>query len=346
MAYLNLDFNYFTNVKTRRLICQLGPGSEMLPIRLWCHCASHHAEDGVLAGYSVEEIEFILEWKGARGKAVATLVKVGFLDTVEHGFRVHNWMTHEGHISEFKRRSRIANATRWKNPAALAEAQNRNGLKSPSEECESDSTSPPDAMNTPNTPSDRTRTLSTAPSGETRKPSGTPCNETRNPSGTPCNETRTPSRTPSGETRTPTQTPSGETWSPPTKPINTTSPTNTTRPISTHTTGPSGFTYPNPSNQAKQRQGGDLCADELAVGRIEDSIRQEISQRMGSSADLSEVDVETMVALSKIHGLAFQKACEHLRPGVKNIVGYIRSLLDLPKVSAFRSVSPRVLSSG
>jgi len=67
---------------------------------------------------------------------------------------------------------------------------------------------------------------------------------------------------------------------------------------------------------------------------------------MGSSADLSEWDVETMVALSKIHGLAFQKACEHLRPGVKNIVGYIRSLLDLPKVAAFRSASPRILSSG
>jgi hypothetical protein len=352
MPYLNLDLNYLTNVKTRRLVCQLGRGSEMLPIRLWCHCASHHAEDGVLAGYSVEEIEFILEWKGARGKAVATLVKVGFLDTVERGFRVHNWMAHEGHISEFKRRSRIANATRWKNPVALAEAQNLPGLKSPSEECESDSTSPSDAMNTPNTPSDRTRTLSTAPSGETRQPSGTPCNETRNPSGTPCNgtrtpsgETRTPSRTPSGETRTPTQTHSGETWSPPTKPTNITSPTNTTGPTGTHTSAPSVFTYPNLSNQTTPRQGGNLYADEPAVGRIEDSIRQEISQRMGSSADLSDVDVKTMVVLAKIHGLAFQKACEHLRPGVKNIVGYIRSLLDFPEVAACRSASRRIPSS-
>ncbi len=335
MAYLNLDFNYFTNVKTRRLVCQLGRGSEMLPIRLWCHCASHHAEDGVLAGYSVEEIEFILEWKGARGKAVATLVKVGFLDTLERGFRVHNWMAHEGHISEFKRRSRIANATRWKNPVALAEAQNRPDLKSPPEQCEGGSTSSPDAMNTPNTPSDRTRIPSTAPSG-------TP----RNPSGTPCNETRTPSRIPCGETRTPGGTPSGETWSPPTKPTNTTSPTNTTGPTSAHTTAPSVFTYPNLSNQTTQRQGGNLYADESAAERIEDSIRQEISQRMGSSAGLSEVDVKTMVALAKIHGLAFQKACEHLRPGVKNIVGYIRSLLDLPEVAACRSASPRILSSG
>jgi hypothetical protein len=86
--------------------------------------------------------------------------------------------------------------------------------------------------------------------------------------------------------------------------------------------------------------------DEPAVGRIENSIRQTVFNQMGSSADLSEVDVETMVVLSKIHGLAFQKACEHLRPGVKNIVGYIRSLLDLPKVAAFRSASPRILSSG
>ena len=149
MPYLNLDFNYFTNVKTRRLACQLGPGSEMLPIRLWCHSAGHHAEDGVLEGYTVEEIEFFLEWKGARGRAVAALVKVGFLDTLENGFRVHNWMIHEGHISEFKRRSRIANASRWKNPIALAEARSRPSLKKLPEECESGSTSSPDAMNTP-----------------------------------------------------------------------------------------------------------------------------------------------------------------------------------------------------
>ena len=338
MAYLNLDFNYFTNVKTRRLVCQLGPGSEMLPIRLWCHCASHHAEDGVLHGYSAEEIEFILEWKGARGKAVATLVKVGFLDTLEHGFRVHNWMTHEGHISEFKRRSRIANASRWKN-ATLSEARSRPISMNLPEEGKSGCTGSHDAMST------RSDETMGARPDEVATPPESPCSETRIPSGTPSNRTRTPSRTPCGETRTPTQNPSNETWSPPTKPTNTTSPTNTTRPTSTHTTVPSVFTYPNLSNQTTQRQGGDLCADEPAAGRIEDSIRQEISQRMGSSADLSEVDVETMVALSKIHGLAFQKACEHLRPGVKNIVGYIRSLLDLPKGAAFRSASPRILSS-
>ena len=83
-----------------------------------------------------------------------------------------------------------------------------------------------------------------------------------------------------------------------------------------------------------------MCASEPVADRIKDGIRQAIFQRMGPGADLSEVDVETMVALSKIHGLAFQKACEHLRPGVKNIVGYIRSLLDVSKVPRFVSTSP------
>jgi hypothetical protein len=253
MPYLNLDINYFTNVKTRRLVCLLGPGSELLPIRLWCHCASHHAEDGVLEGYSVEEIEFFLEWKGPRGKAVSTLLKVGFLDPVDYGFRVHDWMVHEGHISEFKRRSRIANASRWKNSIALADARSR-----------------PISKN----------------------------------SETPCTETRTPSRTPSNETRT----------------LN----------LSNHTT---------------QRQTGDVCAREPEAARIKDGIRETILQRMGPGTDLSEEDVETMVALSKMHGLAFQKACEHLRPGVENIVGYVRTLLDLPKVPRFRSTSARLVSS-
>ena len=67
---------------------------------------------------------------------------------------------------------------------------------------------------------------------------------------------------------------------------------------------------------------------------------------MGPSADLSEPDVETMVVLSRIHGLAFQKACEHLRPGVKNIVGYVRTLLDMPKTPRFGSTPSRILSAG
>jgi hypothetical protein len=82
-----------------------------------------------------------------------------------------------------------------------------------------------------------------------------------------------------------------------------------------------------------------VCAHEPAGVRIKDGIRQTIFQQMGPDADLSEVDMETMVALSKIHGLAFQKACEHLRPGVKNIVGYTRTLLDLPGVQRFWSTS-------
>ena len=83
-----------------------------------------------------------------------------------------------------------------------------------------------------------------------------------------------------------------------------------------------------------------MCTSEPVAGRIKDGIRQAVFERMGPGADLSEVDVETMVALSKIHGLAFQEACEHLRPGVRNIVGYIRSLLDASKVPRFVSTSP------
>ena len=57
MAYLNLDIHYFTNIKTKRLVGLLGKGAELLPLRLWCHCAEHHAENGELAGYTAQELE-------------------------------------------------------------------------------------------------------------------------------------------------------------------------------------------------------------------------------------------------------------------------------------------------
>src|SRR3989442_9495696 len=114
MANLNLDLDYFSHIKTKRLIGLLGQGAEILPIKLWCHCGAHHAETGRLTGYSVEEIETIIEWSGDPGKAVAALVKVGFLNHREGEFSVHEWSEHEGHIIAFHKRAVAANRKRWK----------------------------------------------------------------------------------------------------------------------------------------------------------------------------------------------------------------------------------------
>lgn len=115
MPFLNLDLDYFTSPKTVRLSGLLGVGSETLPLRLWCHVAKHHARDGVLAGYSAQEVESFVGWRGDPGKAVEAMLRVGFLEETNGGFVVHDWLEHQGHIWALKKRNKRVAKVRWKN---------------------------------------------------------------------------------------------------------------------------------------------------------------------------------------------------------------------------------------
>lgn len=113
MADLNVDLNYFTHPKTKRLIGLLGRGSEVLPIRLWCHCGAHHSETGTLAGYSPQEIEALAEWWGKPGAMLQALLKVGFVHETADGYQIHDWEEHQGHIHAFKLKGQAMAKTRW-----------------------------------------------------------------------------------------------------------------------------------------------------------------------------------------------------------------------------------------
>lgn len=113
MPYLNLDVNYFDHIKTVRLIGLLGHGAAELPIRLWAHCGKHHAKDGNLAGYSLKEIEATIGWWGKKGEAIKALERVGFIEKVKEGYKVHEWQDHEGHLKNFHERAKTAAARRW-----------------------------------------------------------------------------------------------------------------------------------------------------------------------------------------------------------------------------------------
>lgn len=115
MPSINLDLLYFDHPKTGRLIRLLGKGSEVIPIRLWVHCGRHHPETGTLAGYSAQEIESEVAWWGQKGKAVEALVEVGFLDRIENGFQIHDWLDHCGHLVVYKERAKKASKQRWEN---------------------------------------------------------------------------------------------------------------------------------------------------------------------------------------------------------------------------------------
>jgi hypothetical protein len=126
MPSLNLDLDYFEHPKTQRLVGLLrahagrgcGQDAALLPIRLWVHCGKFHAESGELHGYEPGEIESIMKWDGAAGEAVKAMLKVGLLEEIEGGYRVHDWLQHCGHLQAFKLRARKAAAVRWGTCAA------------------------------------------------------------------------------------------------------------------------------------------------------------------------------------------------------------------------------------
>lgn len=120
MPYLNLDLNYFDHPKTRRLIGILGPMADILPLRLWAYCAKIHPSDGVLKGYSDQEIHGVIgadndAHTSPMGSFTVTdaLVRVGFLKRIKNGCACVDWLQHQGHLEAFSRRGKEANKRRW-----------------------------------------------------------------------------------------------------------------------------------------------------------------------------------------------------------------------------------------
>jgi hypothetical protein len=114
MPDINVDTNYFDHPKTKRLIGQLGKGSDVLPLRLWAYCGKFHAKDGKLAEYSISEIESIIGWWGVEGKAFNVLLSLGWVEKNTEGhYQVTQWGEHQGHLSAYKLRASHASKTRW-----------------------------------------------------------------------------------------------------------------------------------------------------------------------------------------------------------------------------------------
>jgi hypothetical protein len=141
MPYLNLDLNYFDHPKTRRLIGILGPLSDILPLRLWAYCAKIHPSDGVLKGYSDQEIHGVIgadndAHTSPMGSFTVTdaLVRVGFLKRIKNGAACVDWLQHQGHLEAFSRRGKENARKRWDRVAssnatsiASSNAKNKSG---------------------------------------------------------------------------------------------------------------------------------------------------------------------------------------------------------------------------
>lgn len=114
MATLNLEFGYFRNPKTKRLIGILGKSYADIPLRLWCHTGEFFVMDGILKGYTVQAVEDAVEYQGEPGKCVAALIEAGFLETAPNGYYVSGWNEEQKHLAAFKLKSIKMNSARLK----------------------------------------------------------------------------------------------------------------------------------------------------------------------------------------------------------------------------------------
>jgi hypothetical protein len=120
---LNLDLDYFSHPKTKRLVALRGVAAESLPIKLWCAAAKYFPDDGVFRGVSVREL--MVGYGGMSSRSATDLltiwatsmVDVGFLEITQMGdYAVHDWGVHAGHIKRYHEKAKVASAARWNKP--------------------------------------------------------------------------------------------------------------------------------------------------------------------------------------------------------------------------------------
>lgn len=114
MAEINVDQNYFQHIKTKRLVARLGFGAESIPLKLWCYAASHAPMDGVLKGFTADEIKMLCEWPSNALSMLEALLDLNFLYKIKGGFKINEWEKHQGHIISYKIRAIKGAEGRWK----------------------------------------------------------------------------------------------------------------------------------------------------------------------------------------------------------------------------------------
>lgn len=124
MPSININPDFFTHIKTKRLQTRLGPGSEIYLIRLWCIACRYDPEAGEFAGWTAAELEDQVDWNGEREAMVNAMMDVGFLHKTSKGYYIHDWQEHEGHLKSYRDKARAAHeARRKKKKEAQANAQ-------------------------------------------------------------------------------------------------------------------------------------------------------------------------------------------------------------------------------
>jgi hypothetical protein len=146
MSYLNVDLDFYNHPKTVRLVGLIGPHAGDHVIRLWCYVGKYHSTDGEMRSYNTSEVESAARWAGTPGQLLEALIKVGFLEPMlkhakgaekgalagdegaklgDGGYRVTDWLQHQGHLKFFKIRAKMAADKRWHVSSATSNAPNQ-----------------------------------------------------------------------------------------------------------------------------------------------------------------------------------------------------------------------------
>jgi len=117
MPCINLDLEYFSHRKVLRLCAKLGPWAEIIPLKLWAYTGKFHPENGLLIGYSADELVTMIGVRPECNKDASSILQAlqdcGFLIPAVNGWEVHQWLEYQGHIAAFSIRGKTAAKARW-----------------------------------------------------------------------------------------------------------------------------------------------------------------------------------------------------------------------------------------
>lgn len=109
--------------KIKRLVNRLGAVAPWNLIQLWLS-ASENRPEGILTGYTVEDIADDADWQGDPNTFVNALLECKWLDELEDGtYALHDWKEHQPYVSHSEDRSeqaRHAARTRWAKQGACS----------------------------------------------------------------------------------------------------------------------------------------------------------------------------------------------------------------------------------
>lgn len=116
MADFRVDVGFFRHIKTKRLKRMLGLEGVVMLQMLWAY-ATENKHDGDTV-YTQDDIDLAVDSEFEPGKFATILCDIGFLDSVDGGFVLHQWEDHNGFAATASARvekARKAANARWEN---------------------------------------------------------------------------------------------------------------------------------------------------------------------------------------------------------------------------------------